>query len=70
MEAHDFIVSDGRMQRIDNADDLIGFKAGGPIANASGGNQTNNISLIGAGPRDLLNGLYNAMKAGVVQPGM
>ena len=70
VEAHDFIVSDGRMQRIDNADDLIGFKAGGPIANASGGNQTNNISLIGAGPRDLLNGLYNAMKAGVVQPGM
>jgi len=65
--AKDLVVSGGRVQRIDNRDDIIAFQKGGPVSQAlSRGTTVNNISLIGAGPRDLLQGLINAMEVGVV----
>ncbi|MFA6233681.1 MAG: hypothetical protein WC824_05745 [Bacteroidota bacterium] len=64
----DFIISKGMVQRISSQDDIVGFKGGGPVASALGGSQINHITLIGAGPRDLLNGLHNAVKAGVMHP--
>jgi hypothetical protein len=35
--AHDFVYRGGRVQKIDSADDLVGFKAGGPVLAAVGG---------------------------------
>lgn len=61
-----FISHGGTVARIDSADDILAFQRGGPVASALGGTTINNISLIGAGPRDLLQGLINAMEVGVV----
>jgi len=62
-----FISHGGVTARIDTNDDVLAFQRGGPIARAMGtGTTVNNITLVGAGPRDLLNGLINAMDAGVI----
>ena len=65
-QANDLVVSGGRMQRVDTRDDIMAFQRGGPISKAMGGGTVNNITLVGAGPRDLLAGLTNAMDAGVL----
>jgi hypothetical protein len=65
--AHDFLMQNGRFQRIDSADVVTGAKAGGPLSRAvGGGGEVHNYHFYNDGPGNYRT-LVNARKAGALR---